>query len=389
MVCELTLRAQTVLNLANEEARMLNHDYVGTEHMLLGLVREESGLAASLLGGGGVSVDELRAAIVSSVHPGTRPVLSISLPLTPRSQRVLELARDEARQVNQPLVDVEHLLLALLSEPDGMAGRILRQLGVQAQSLRAEALKIRIALMTLVEQCVRPVRASIVRKRKMREELLAHLTGIYEHELGRHGDPAAALSGARHRFGDPAELARELDAAVPAYERISALLERWALYRSPESAVQYSCRLAFYSTTCLIAILGTVFLGLYAWYGWIPSIALVGRLFAAIVAFTPLLQFVVCLAYIKLRDAMWGAFGSRRSTAHVLGWCAIIVLFATLYLVAVAVCARQDAAVGRQVVGTAAVTAAISGVLLMALAYFTGPATIRDARWELLNLDAG
>ena len=202
-------RSNQVLHRAGEEARALNHQYIGTEHILLGLVSDDSDPTVSMLRVLGVDAQAIRQEIESLVQLGTEQVPPGRLPLTPRSQQVIKFAQEEAVAVNQNSVDVEHLLLALLREPDGVASHVLRNLGVEPDELRAEALKTRLALMKIVERVVRPIHASIVSKRKMREDLFAHITGIYEQELARLGDSAAALEQAFRRFGDPAELVED------------------------------------------------------------------------------------------------------------------------------------------------------------------------------------
>ncbi len=142
------------------------------------------------------------------------------LPLTPRAQRVIEIARQEATNLNQREVGTEHLMVALMLEPSGVAGQALRNLGLKLHLVAPEVLKIRIAQMKIVERAVRPVQASTARKRKMREELLAHLTEIFEEELASTRNPAAALDAAAKRFGDPSELAGELSSALPWMERV-------------------------------------------------------------------------------------------------------------------------------------------------------------------------
>ena len=95
-----------------------------------------------------------------------------------------------------------------------------------------------------VERVVRPIRAAGSHKARMREELLAHLTSLYEAELARLGDPAAARAEALRRFGDPADLTRELQAAVPVGHRVAYAFERWFGRRAPESAPRHLLRLA-------------------------------------------------------------------------------------------------------------------------------------------------
>ena len=120
-------RANNVMQLASVEARALNHDYVGTEHILLALVAEESGVATAILGTLGVTASAIRQGVDSLVQRGPSAVSHREPPLTPRSQQVIEFAREEAGEVNQKFVDTEHLLLALLREPDGVASRVLRR----------------------------------------------------------------------------------------------------------------------------------------------------------------------------------------------------------------------------------------------------------------------
>jgi ATP-dependent Clp protease ATP-binding subunit ClpC len=387
MFRDLSERGKAVLELAGEEAHRLNHEYIGTEHILLGLVAEESGVAANVLHSVGVSADVIREGVEAFVKRGPARVLSPKRPLTPRSLQVIAFAREEARAVNQRFVDTEHLLLALLREPDGVAGHVLRELGVRPDELRAEALKTRIALMKIVEQCVRPVRASIVRKRRMREELFAHLTGIYEEALARLRDPVTALADAKQRFGEPAELARELESSLPGYERISAFVERWVRYRAPESAARYSFRLAVHTFWFLSVLLGVLTVGVFLGYGWIPTVRSMARLFAAMVLLTPPLQFAIGLGFIKMRDAMWGAFGSRQSAGRVLCFCVLMAAIAEAYLMGVAAVARLDVGAGLEAGRLGGLIGVISAIVLVAIAYLTGPGTIRDTDWAQLDID--
>jgi hypothetical protein len=388
MFRDFTNRANQVMVLAGDEARQLNHEYVGTEHILLGLVADDAGVAASVLRTLGVNADAIRKGVDSLVQCGPQTVAANTLPLTPRSQQVIDFARDEARNVNQKLIDTEHLLLALLREPEGVACHVLLGLGVRPDELRAEALKIRIALMKIVERSVRPVRAGIVRKRKMREELFTHLSAIYEEELARSSDPDAAIVKAARRFGEPASLAREFDNSLPAYERFSASVERWVQYRAPESAVRYSLRLAFHSFILLAVVLSLVAAGVTIAYGWIPAVQTMARVFAAIVLLTPALQFVVSLATIRMRDAMWGAFGSPKSPARIVLLSLVIAIVSELYLMGVAAVAQLDLTVGLEAARVGGAIAVISALSFVAIAYVTGQASIRDSQWAQLDIEA-
>jgi ATP-dependent Clp protease ATP-binding subunit ClpC len=379
-------QANRAMQRAGVEARALNHQYIGTEHILLGLVADETESAANMLRVLGVSADAIRQEVESLVQRGMEQVSPGPLRLTPRSQQVIEFAREEAGAVNQVSVDAEHLLLALLREPDGVAGQVLRNLGVKPDELRAEALKTRLSLMKIVERAVRPVRASIVSKRKMREELFAHITGIYEQELARVHDPAAALERASSRFGSPAELARELESTLPAYERISVFIERLLQYRAPESAVRYSLRQAFHTFWILATILSLVTLGLFAGYGWIEAVQTMARVFGAILLLTPPLQFAVGLATIKMRDAMWGAFGSRKSHARVFAFWVLIAVVSELYLMGVAAVASWDLRAGLDAAGVGGAIGVIAALAFLSIAYINGRETIRDTQWALLDI---
>jgi ATP-dependent Clp protease ATP-binding subunit ClpC len=387
MLRDFSGRAIKVMQLASTEARTLNHEYVGTEHILLALIAEESGVATEVLSTLGVTASAIRQGVESLVRRGPTAVSSRELPLTPRSQYVIELAREEACDVNQKYVDMEHLLLALLREPDGVACQVLRNLGVKPDELRAEALKVRIALMKIVERVVRPVRGSIVWKRRMRDELFAHLTGIYEQELSRRDNPALALEQAARRFGEPAELTCELASALPAYERFSAFIERWVQYRAPESAARYSLRLATNTFWLLAGILSLVSFGVFLGYGWIDAVQTMVGVFAAILLLTPPTQFVIALSLIKMRDAMWGAFGSRKSLGRVLAYFMVIAAAAQLYLMGIAAVARLDLGAGFEAARVGGAIGILSAIAFAAIAYITGPASIRDTKWALLDIE--
>jgi hypothetical protein len=242
-------------------------------------------------------------------------------------------------------------------------------------------------MMKVVERSVRPVRASIVRKRKMREELFAHLSAVFEDELARLGDPKLALECAARRLGESTELARELEDSLPAYERFSAFVERWLQYRAPESAARYCLRQSGYTFCLLLAIFAIVTLGVFAGYGWIAAVQLMVRVFVAILLLTPPLQFVVSWAVIKMRDAMFGAFGSRKSPGRVLALGVLIAVAAEVYLMGVATLARMDFSVGLEAARVAGVISIVAAIGFGAIAYCTGRETIRDTQWALLDIE--
>ncbi len=132
-----TERARKVLTLAQEEAQRFNHNYIGTEHILLGLVREGEGVASRVLSNLGVELSKVRAAVEFIIGRGDRPSPS-EIGLTPRAKRVIELAVDEARRLGHHYIGTEHLLLGLLREGEGVAAGVLESLGINLEKVRSE-----------------------------------------------------------------------------------------------------------------------------------------------------------------------------------------------------------------------------------------------------------
>ena len=138
-----TERTRTVLAMAREEAARLRHEYVGTEHILLGLIREGEGVAATVLQNLNVELDEIPRAIEQTVKKGsTVQTTGPDLPYTSRAKKVLELAMEEARALHHSFVGTEHLLLGLLAEGKGIAVQVLGAFGVTVESARAEVLRL-------------------------------------------------------------------------------------------------------------------------------------------------------------------------------------------------------------------------------------------------------
>ena len=135
-----TQRARRVLAYAQEEAERLNHSYIGTEHLLLGLLREESGIAGKVLRDLNVQFERVTELVERITGPGRRTPFS-KIDLTPRTKRVIELAVDEARRLGQHYIGTEHLLLGLIRQGDGVAIDILRQLGVNPDQIRRETMR--------------------------------------------------------------------------------------------------------------------------------------------------------------------------------------------------------------------------------------------------------
>ena len=132
-----TERARKVLTLAQEEAQRFNHNYIGTEHILLGLVREGEGVAAKVLANLGVELEKVRSAVEFIIGRGERTVRG-EIGLTPRAKRVIELAVDEARRLGHNYIGTEHLLLGLLREGEGVAAGVLESLGIGLEKVREE-----------------------------------------------------------------------------------------------------------------------------------------------------------------------------------------------------------------------------------------------------------
>ena len=136
-----TERARRVLTLAQEEAQRFNHSYIGTEHLLLGLVREGDGVAAKVLANLGVELNKVRSAVEFIIGRGDRQA-SGEIGLTPRAKKVIELAVDEARRLQHSYIGTEHLLLGLVREGEGIAAGVLESLGVNLERVRAETQRI-------------------------------------------------------------------------------------------------------------------------------------------------------------------------------------------------------------------------------------------------------
>ena len=136
-----TERARKVLTLAQEEAQRFQHNYIGTEHLLLGLVSEGEGVAAKVLTNLGVQLGDVRRAVEYIIGRGDR-VAPGDIGLTPRAKKVIELAVDEAKQLKHQYIGTEHLLLGLVREGGGIAAGVLEGMGVKLEQVRTETLKV-------------------------------------------------------------------------------------------------------------------------------------------------------------------------------------------------------------------------------------------------------
>jgi ATP-dependent Clp protease ATP-binding subunit ClpA len=161
-----TERAREVVVLAHEEARAFGHDYIGTEHLLLGLLREERTIAPRVLESLGVTLVEVRAQVARIVGQGDA-VMSGGIPYTPRAKKVLELSLREAVSLGHHYIGTEHILLGLVREDEGVAARILLDFDVDVEKVRNEVVRIlsgpsRPAVAPGSVQRARPIPAEVV-----------------------------------------------------------------------------------------------------------------------------------------------------------------------------------------------------------------------------------
>jgi len=136
-----TDRARRVVVLAQEEARMLNHNYIGTEHILLGLIHEGEGVAAKSLESMGISLEAVRAQVEEIIGQG-KQAPSGHIPFTPRAKKVLELSLREALQLGHNYIGTEHILLGLIREGEGVAAQVLVKLGADLNRVRQQVIQL-------------------------------------------------------------------------------------------------------------------------------------------------------------------------------------------------------------------------------------------------------
>ncbi len=137
-----TERARKVIILAKEEAKRFNHDYIGTEHILLGLIKEGESVAAAVLQNLGLSLDTIRLEVEKLVQFGPSTIVSGDIPFTPKAKKVIELAMDEARRLGHNYIGTEHLLLGLIKEGEGVASHVLMNVGLDLNKVRSEVIKL-------------------------------------------------------------------------------------------------------------------------------------------------------------------------------------------------------------------------------------------------------
>ena len=137
-----TERARQVVVLAQDEARALNHGYIGTEHLLLGLLREEEGIAARVLASLDITVEDVRTQVARIVGQGDEQTVTGQIPFTPRAKKVLELSLREANRLGHNYIGTEHILLGLIREGEGVAAQVLVKLGADLNRVRQQVLQL-------------------------------------------------------------------------------------------------------------------------------------------------------------------------------------------------------------------------------------------------------
>ncbi|MCG3176262.1 MAG: Negative regulator of genetic competence ClpC/MecB [Candidatus Omnitrophica bacterium] len=142
MFNKFTERARKVILLAKQEAKRFNHDYIGTEHILLGLLREGEGVAAAVLQSLGMNLNNIRLEVEKLVQIGPTTVVSGDLPFTPKAKKVMELAMEEARSLGHNYIGTEHLLLGLIREGEGVASQVFMNMGLDLEKVREEVIKL-------------------------------------------------------------------------------------------------------------------------------------------------------------------------------------------------------------------------------------------------------
>lgn len=249
--------------------------------------------------------------------------------------------------------------------------------------------------MAMVERAVRPVVAGTKRKMRMREELLAHLDGVYQEELARSGDQAAARAEAVRRFGDPAALTAELQQSVSFRERLDGRLNRLFGWRPGEPGVLFAGRLAG-----LVAAIVAVWLALTLAAtavrrphdGSVPSAAQLLQLFGALLVFAPAAVFLLTVLFLRIRGSLFVGGGSRRSWRRAIGFAAVSVLVVpaagtAFYLTGLPEVSEvmSELTTARSLAFSVASYLMIPLVLLW-FAWKTGPAAVRRAEWAALDI---
>jgi len=198
-----TDRARRVVGLAQEEARMLNHNYIGTEHILLGLIHEGEGVAAKALESLGISLEAVRQQVEEIIGQGQQAP-SGHIPFTPRAKKVLELSLREALQLGHNYIGTEHILLGLIREGEDVAAQVLVRLGADLNRVRQQVIQLLRAYHGREVEAARAgpwPRPTARGERRLLSQLQARLTALESRAIGRR---AAGGHRSRHaRAGPP------------------------------------------------------------------------------------------------------------------------------------------------------------------------------------------
>jgi len=242
-------------------------------------------------------------------------------------------------------------------------------------------------LQVAVEKAVRPARVGWEHQVRIREELMAHVTGIFEEEWRRLGDEPAAAQEAVHRFGDPAKLTDELNASRSFEQRFAYLMERWFGWRAPESAARYTVRLSVRIFLTILAVMVVVPFSLSLIIGGPNHRAMAFDAIWVIPCLVCAAVYPLGLLYFKIRDALFG-FCSPRSWPRIAGYGALFALTFFAFGLASATLGAWSWQEGWDLVVPYWLLASlVAPVVTIGIARFRGPAEIRHTEWSSLQLN--
>ena len=189
---QFTDRARKVMQLANKEAQRFRHEYIGTEHILLGLVHEGAGVAANVLKNLDIDLQRIRREVEEIVQRGPDSIYMGKLPQTPRAKKVIEFAIDEARRLTHNYVGTEHLLLGLLREQEGVGAQVLMNLGLRLDFIREEVLKLLRPAMQVRNESVPLAEVDVTKLPEEVQRVVATFDELVE-QLGHFKETAVAV----------------------------------------------------------------------------------------------------------------------------------------------------------------------------------------------------